>query len=69
MPVKGHFVKSFLTKHIQVKYIKKLNHIHRIIESQGWKGPTRSSSLTILPFPLVPQATKPYLVAPHPDAS
>ena len=42
---------------------------HRIVESQGWKGPTRSSSPTILPSPLLPQATKPYLVAPHPDAS
>ena len=43
--------------------------IIRIIESQGWKGPTRSSSPTILPLPLLPQATKPYLVAPHPDTS
>ena len=43
--------------------------VHRIIESQGWKGPTRSSSPAVLPFPLLPQATKPYLVAPHPDAS
>ena len=40
-----------------------------VIESQGWKGPTRSSSPTILPLPLLPQATKPYLIAPHPDAS
>ena len=39
---------------------------HRIIESQG---PTRSSSPTVLPLPLLPQATKPYLVASHPDAS
>ena len=45
---------------------------HRIIESQGWKGPTRSktvSSPTILPLPLLPQANKPYLAAPHPDTS
>ena len=42
---------------------------HRIIESQGWKEPTRSSSPTVLPLPLLPQATKPYLVAPCPDAS
>ena len=42
---------------------------HGIIESQGWKGPTRSSPPTVLPLPLLPQATKPYLVAPHPDAS
>ena len=41
----------------------------RIIESQGWKGPTRSSSPTVLPLPLLPQATKLYLVAPPPDAS
>jgi len=34
---------------------------HRIIESQGWKGPTRSSSPAILPLPLLPQATKPFL--------
>ena len=34
-------------------------------ESQGWKGPTRSSSPTVLPLPLLPQATKPYLIAPH----
>lgn len=39
------------------------------IESQGWKGPTRSSSPAVLPLPLLPQATKPYLIAPHPDAS
>ena len=42
---------------------------HRIVESQGWKGPTRSSSPTVLPPPLLPKATKPYLIAPHPDAS
>ena len=42
---------------------------HRIIESQGWEGPTGSSSPTVLPLPLLPQGTKPYLVAPHPDAS
>ena len=42
---------------------------HGIIESQGWKGPTRSSSPTVLPLPLLPQAPKPYLVAPHPDTS
>ena len=42
---------------------------YRIIESQGWKGPTRSSSPAVLPLLLLPQATKPYLVAPHPDAS
>ena len=30
-------------------------HIHRIIESQGWKGPTGSSSPTIPPLPLLPQ--------------
>ena len=41
---------------------------HRIIESQGWKGPTRSSSPIVFPLPLLPQATKPYLEAPHPDA-
>jgi len=41
---------------------------HRIIEFQGWKGPTRSSNPTVLPLPLLPQATKPYLAAPHPDA-
>ena len=29
--------------------------LHRIIESQGWKGRTRSSSPTILPSPLLPQ--------------
>jgi len=43
--------------------------LYRIMESQGWKGPTGSSSLTILPSPLLSQATKPSLVAPHPDAS
>ena len=42
---------------------------HRIIESQGWKGPTRSSSPTVLPLPLLPQATEPYLISPHPDTS
>jgi len=42
---------------------------NRIIESQSWKGPTRSSSPTVFPLPLLPQATKPYLVDPHPDAS
>ena len=42
---------------------------HRIIESQGWKGRTRSSNPTVLPLPLLPQVTKPYLAAPHPDAS
>ena len=26
---------------------------HRITESQGWKGPTRSSSPTVLPLPLL----------------
>jgi len=36
---------------------------HRIIEWQGWKWP--ASSPTAFSFPLVPQATKPYLVAPH----
>ena len=40
-----------------------------IIESQGWKGPARLSSPTVLPLPFLPQATKPYLVAPYPDAS
>jgi len=40
---------------------------HCCIESQGWKLPAGSSSPTAFPFPLVPQATKPYLVAPHPD--
>jgi len=40
---------------------------HGNIESQGLKGPTRSPSPTVLPLPLLPQATKPYLVAPHPD--
>ena len=35
--------------------------LDRIVESQGWKGPTRSSSPNILPLPLLPQATKPYL--------
>ena len=39
-----------------------------VTESQGWKGPTRSSSPTVLPSPLLPQATQPYLIAPHPDA-
>lgn len=39
-----------------------------MIESQGWKGPARSSSPTVLPSPLLPQATKSYLIAPHPDA-
>jgi len=39
------------------------------MESQGWKGPTRSSSPTVLPLPLLPQATKPYLVASHPDTT
>jgi len=43
--------------------------LNRIIESQGWKGPTRSPSPTVLPSPLLPQATKLYLIAPHPDAS
>ena len=37
------------------------------MESQGGKGPTGSSSPIVLPLPLLPQATKPYLVAPHPD--
>jgi len=36
-----------------------------IIESQGWKGPIRSPSPTVLPLPLQSQATKPYLVALH----
>ena len=36
-------------------------YIHRIIGSQGWKGPTRSSRANILPLPLLPQATKPYI--------
>lgn len=40
-----------------------------LIESQGWKGSTRSSIPTVLPLPLLSQATKLYLVAPHPDAS
>jgi len=31
----------------------------RIMESQGWKGPTRSSSPTVVPSPLLPQAIKP----------
>lgn len=39
------------------------------MESQGLKGPTRSSSSTYLPLPWLPQATKPYITAPHPDAS
>ena len=39
--------------------------LNRIIESQGWKGPTRSSSPTVLPLPLLPQATEPYLVAKY----
>ena len=43
--------------------------VDRITESQGWKGPVRSSSPTILPLPLLPQATKPYLVAPHLDTT
>ena len=42
---------------------------YRIVESQGWKGHTRSSSPTVLPLLLLPQATKPCLIAPHPDAS
>lgn len=29
---------------------------HRIIESQGWKQPARSSNPTVLPLPLLPQA-------------
>lgn len=36
-------------------------------ESQDWKGPARSSSSTILLLPLLPPATKPDLIAPHPD--
>lgn len=40
---------------------------HGIIESQSWIGPTRSSCPTVLP--LLPEATKPYLVSPHPDTS
>jgi len=43
--------------------------LDRFIESQGWKGPTRPSSPTVLLLPLPPQDTKPYLVAPHPHAS
>ena len=40
----------------------------RIIESQGWKGPIRSSRSTILPSPLLPTkllnpVAKPYLIA------
>ena len=42
---------------------------HRIIESQGGKRPIRSPDPTIFSLPLLPQATKPYLAAPHPDAS
>ena len=45
------------------------NTSHGITESQGWKGPTRPSSPTILPSVLLPQATKPCLLAPHPDTS
>jgi len=41
--------------------------LDRIIESQGWKGPTRASSPPFFPLPLLPQATKLYLIAPHPD--
>ena len=41
---------------------------HRIIESQGWKGPARSSSPTVS-ITVATTGTKPYLVAPHPDAS
>lgn len=43
--------------------------VYRTTESQGRKVPTRSSSLTVLLSPLISQATKLYLVAPHPDAS
>lgn len=38
------------------------------MESQSWKGPIRSNP-TVLPLPLLPQASKLYLVAPHPDTS
>ena len=57
---------------IKTPYFSKLHpasHICTIIESQGWKGPARSSSPTVLLLLLLPQATKPYLVAPHPDTS
>jgi len=54
---KGNDLKTLLTQN------------QRIIESQGWKRPTRSSSPTVLPLPFLPQATKPYLIAPHPDTS
>ena len=54
---------------IQVTRAEKIFLCIQIIESEGWKGATRSSSPTILPLPLLPQATKPYLIAPHPDAS
>ena len=40
--------------------------VYRTTESQGRKGPTRSSSLTVLLSPLLPtKATKPYLKAPQ----
>lgn len=31
------------------------NRSHRIIESQGWTGPARSSGPTVLPMPLLPR--------------
>ena len=31
---------------------------YRITESQGWKGPTRSSSPALLPLPLLPMVVK-----------
>jgi len=49
--------------------VESLLEDHRIIESQGLKGPRRSSSSTVVPLPLLPQTTKPYLVAAHPEAS
>ena len=45
--------------------LRQLSWNHRMIESQCWKRPTITSSPTVLPSPLLPQATKPYIVAPH----
>lgn len=41
----------------------------RIIELQAWKWPAGSFLPTVLPLPFLPQISKPYIVAPHPDTS
>ena len=55
---------SMLFLYSNPSYILLTSIFHRITESQGWKGSTGSSTPTVLPFPLQPQATKPYLSKP-----